>query len=467
MADRAGAATPAGDAAGGGAPADPTEQLRSPAYLRLLLLAAVLGAPISAVAYYFLHLVNAVQDWVYTDLPRAFGFTETPLWWPLPLLGLAGVLVGLMIRHFPGGGGHSPLDGFAAGHTPPRPVDLPGILLAAITSLGLGAVLGPEAPLIALGGGLAVLAVHLTRREVPDRVAAVVASAGSFAAISALLGSPLLGAFLLMESAGLGGPVLGLVLLPGLLAAGIGALVFVGLNQLSGLGMVALELPGLPPFAHPDIAQFGWALVIGVLAAFVGSGIRSLGIVLRAYVERRSVLLTAVVGLGVAGLVMAYTAATGHDAFDVLGSGQEDVGLLLQNSADYSLGALLVLVVCKGLAYSLSLSAFRGGPVFPAIFIGAAGGLAMSHLPGLPLVAGVAMGIGAMCVVMLKLPLTSVMLATLLMFEDGLAVTPIVIVAVVVAHVVSARLAPRPAAPARRSEDAGTPAVPDRERPAT
>jgi hypothetical protein len=71
----------------------------------------------------------------------------------------------------------------------------------------------------------------------------------------------------------------------------------------------------------------------------------------------------------------------------------------------------------------------------------------MSHLPGLPLVAGVAMGIGAMCVVMLKLPLTSVLLATLLLFADGLAVMPLVIVAVVVAHVVAARLGPAQAVP--------------------
>jgi hypothetical protein len=57
------------------------------------------------------------------------------------------------------------------------------------------------------------------------------------------------------------------------------------------------------------------------------------------------------------------------------------------------------------------------------------------------MVAGVAMGIGAMCAVMLRLPLTSVLLATLLLGSDGLAVMPIVIVVVVVAHVVSARLA--------------------------
>ena len=71
--------------------------------------------------------------------------------------------------------------------------------------------------------------------------------------------------------------------------------------------------------------------------------------------------------------------------------------------------------------------------------------MALSHLPGLPLVHGVAMGIGAMTVVMLRLPLTSVLLATLLLSSDGLAVMPLAIVAVVVAYVVSARLAPSPA----------------------
>jgi H+/Cl- antiporter ClcA len=60
------------------------------------------------------------------------------------------------------------------------------------------------------------------------------------------------------------------------------------------------------------------------------------------------------------------------------------------------------------------------------------------------------MGIGALCVVMLRLPLTSVLLATLLLSSDGLQVMPLAIVAVVVAYVASARLTPPPApAPAR------------------
>src|SRR4051794_34332431 len=112
-----------------------------------------------------------------------------------------------------------------------------------------------------------------------------------------------------------------------------------------------------------------------------------------------------------------------------------------------------MLLVCKGLAYSLCLSSFRGGPVFPAMFIGAAGGIAASHLPGLPLVPALAMGIGAMCCTMLSLPLTSVLLATLLLASDGVQVMPLAIVAVVVSYVVTARLTPAPA-PAAAAQDA-------------
>jgi H+/Cl- antiporter ClcA len=124
--------------------------------------------------------------------------------------------------------------------------------------------------------------------------------------------------------------------------------------------------------------------------------------------------------------------------------------------------ALLLLIACKGLAYGLSLSSFRGGPTFPAMFLGAVGGVALSHLPGLPLVYGVAMGIGAMTVVMLRLPLTSVLLAAVLLSSDGVEVTPVVIVAVVVAYVLSARLAPTPASAQgtpSASEDAAAPAA--------
>jgi H+/Cl- antiporter ClcA len=400
-------------------PPDPAAVLRSRSYVGLLVLAAILGVPISAAAYGFLALVTSLQEWLFTDLPEALGLGGAPWWWPLPLLTLAGILVGLTIRYLPGRGGHSPADGFKAGGVP-SPIEIPGIAIAALATLSLGAVLGPEAPLIALGAGLAGWAVRLARRDPPAQAIAVVAAAG------------------------LAGATLGLVLVPGLVAAGVGSLIFVGLDNWTGLGTFSLALPDVPPFEQPDLAQFAWALVIGVAAAVLGTGIRRLALAVRPHVERRLLLATPLVGLAVGALAIVYAQASGHSVSEVLFSGQDAIGPLISQGATYSVGALLLLVACKGLAYSASLAGFRGGPVFPAMFLGAAGGIALSPLPGLPMVPGVAMGIGAMSVVMLRLPMTSVLLATLLLASDGLAVMPLVIVAVAVAYVASARLTPAP-----------------------
>jgi H+/Cl- antiporter ClcA len=430
---------------------DPFALLRSRNYVRLLVLAALIGVPVSAAAYGFLKLVSWLQELLFTDLPESLGFDSPPTWWPLPLLAVSGLLVALAIGRLPGTGGHSPADGFKpAGPLPPA--ELPGVLLAALATLSFGVVLGPEAPLILMGSGLGVLAVRLASRDAPAQASTVIAAAGSFAAISSLLGSPILGAFLLLEAAGLGGPMLGVVLVPGLLAAGVGTLIFIGLDSLTGFGTFSLALPGLPPFDRPTLAMFGWAIAFGLTAPFIGRGIQLLALAIRPHAERRMVLLMPVLGLLIGGLAIGFGEATDHQASDVLFSGQDALGPLVGGAAGWSVGALLLLMACKGLAYALSLSSFRGGPVFPAMFIGAAGGMAAAGLPGLELVPAVAMGIGAMCAVMLTLPLTSTLLATLLLAEDGLAVMPLVIVAVVVAYVTTAHLtpAPPPASPARK-----------------
>jgi H+/Cl- antiporter ClcA len=435
---------------------DPFALLRSRAYLRLLVLAALIGVPISAVAYGFLKLVAWLQDQLFTEVPEALGFDSPPTWWPVPLLAASGLLVALAILHLPGTGGHSPADGFKpAGPLPPA--ELPGVFAASLATLSLGVVLGPEAPLILIGSGLGVLAMRLAARDAPDQASTVIAAAGSFAAISSLLGSPILGAFLLLETAGLGGPMLGVVLVPGLLAAGVGTLIFVGLDELTGFGTFSLSLPGLPPFDRPTLAMFGWAIAFGLTAPFLGRGIQLLALAIRPHVERRMVLLMPVLGVLIGGLTILFTEATGHSASNVLFSGQDAVGPLLAGAAGWSVAALLLLIACKGLAYALALSSFRGGPVFPALFIGAAGGMAASDLPGLELVPAAAMGIGAMCTVMLGLPLTATLLATLLLGSDGLAAMPLVIVAVVVAYVTTAHLTPPQAASPEQRPAAPTP----------
>jgi H+/Cl- antiporter ClcA len=147
-----------------------------------------------------------------------------------------------------------------------------------------------------------------------------------------------------------------------------------------------------------------------------------------------------VLGAVIALLAIGFAAVTGHDAQEVLFSGQSALPALVTGAAGWSAGAVILLLVCKSLAYGISLSGWRGGPVFPSMFIGAAIGVAMASLPGMSLVPGVAMGIGAMCVSVLRLPFTSVLLATVLLANDGLAVMPLVIVSVVVAHVLTAWL---------------------------
>lgn len=408
--------------------------MRSRAYLRLLVFAVLLGVPIAAVAFGFLKLTTLLQEWTFTDLPHGVGLSTVPAWWPLVPLSIAGLVVGLVVAYLPGGGGESPADGFRAGKGPAQPSALTGILLAALASVGLGVVIGPEAPLIALGGGLAYLAVRLTKRELPAQAIAVVAATGSFAAISTLLGTPLAGAFLLLEATGVGGAMATAVLLPGLLGAGVGALIFTGLDSLTGFGTFSLAVPNLPHAGTPTGAELGWAVAVGLVAAPVVAGLRWLALIVRDRLNVPTVPVTLLCALAVAGLAIAYAEATGHRASDVLFSGQNTLPVLLTKADTYTVGALLLLLLCKGIAYSLSLGRFRGGPTFPAMFLGAAGGVALSHLPGLPLVPAAAMGIGAMTAAMLRLPMTAVLLTTLFLGSDGFPVIPLTIIAAVLAY---------------------------------
>jgi H+/Cl- antiporter ClcA len=425
---------------------DPAQLLRSRSYIVILVLGALLGVPVAAVAYFYLKEVSVVQQWVFSTLPGELGFSSEPTWWPLVPLTVSGLLVGLALRYLPGSGGHKPAEGFKAGG-PVAPSDLPLIIIASFLTLSLGVVLGPEAPLIAIGSGLGVLAIHLLKRDAPQTAVMVIGAAGSFAAVSTLLGSPIVGAFLLMEAGGIGGPLMGVVLVPGLLAAGVGTLIFVGLDNLTGYGTFSLAIPNIPAFTSPTLAEFLWAIGIGLLAAVVGSTIRRGALALQPVVERRMVVLMPVVGLGIGAMAVIFAQFTSHPSSEVLFSGQDALPGLVTGAAGWTVGALVLLAVCKGVAYSLALSSYRGGPTFPGMFIGAVGGIALSHLPGLPMIAGAAMGVGAMTTVMLGLPLTSVLLATIFFSADGLALSPLIIVATVVAYVAAARLTPAPEPP--------------------
>jgi len=451
----------------GPTPKDPTAILRDRSYRVLLVFAAIVGVVVSVAAWGFLELVHVTQDWVFKDLPGELGFTRVPTWWPLLVLAIAGPIIAFAIVRLPGRGGHEPSEGLKSG-PPTTPIELPGVMLAAFATLALGLVLGPEAPLIALGTGLGIFAIKRARRDAPDQAVTIVAAAGSFAAISTIFGSPIIGALIIIEAAGLGGPMLPVVLLPGLIAAGIGSLVFVGMGSLAGLSTSAYTITplSLAAYPRPTLAAFGWTLVVAVAAALIVFGTVAIGRMVRRLRERSPYLVVTIAALAVAGLAIGFFEATGEPENLVLFSGQDGMGPLVQHAATLSLGTLAVLIVFKSLAWGVSLGAARGGPTFPAIFVGIVGGLLAGHLPGFAETPAMAVLIAAACVSMLRLPLSSIVIA-IIVTHAGLGEGPLIIVGAVVAYLVTIALSARltPAAPP--AADDAPPAPPHDVAPAT
>jgi H+/Cl- antiporter ClcA len=417
-------------------------QLAGTAYLRLIFLGAVIGAPAALVAAGFLALVHELEDWVWHDLPDALGHSAPP-WYLVVGLPLVGAALVVLARTFlPGDGGHSPLDGIGA---KPTPVSYaPGVALAALASLAFGAVIGPEAPLIALGSVVGLLITHVV--TVDPKQHGVLSMAGSFSAISALFGGPIVAGMLLIE-AGVGmGALLIPVLLPGLVAAAVGYLLFIGLGDWGGLERTTLSIPGLPPHDATSVRDLLLAIVIGILTAILCEAVRVLGRrTLAREREVRTAPLLLAGGLAV-GVLAVVADALGASSQDVLFSGQYSMTALV---AEDSAKILLVLVAAKAIGYAICLGCgFRGGPVFPAIFLGV--GLAMFAViafdvsPTLAVAVGTAAGMAAMT----KLLIAPLLFAALLVGSAGFDAVPAAVLAASAAWVVTnglERLAGRPA----------------------
>jgi H+/Cl- antiporter ClcA len=432
--------------------------IRSKRYVVLLVICAVVGVIVSLATWCFLELVHQVQQELYTHLPHALGYPNGPPdWWSLPVLAIAAVIVGLAISRLPGDGGHLPAKGLAAGGPPLGPVDLPGVILAGLATISSGLVLGPEAPVIALGSGVALLTMQLGRRKMPSQALLVIGAAGSFAALSFIFASPLIAAVILIEAAAIGGERQRLILLPGLMAAGIGTLVSIGMGSFTGLSSSAYAISRLdvPHFGHPHFGQFAWTIALALAVAIVARVLIVGGLATHGVVVRRLMILLPLVGLIVAGLAIAFHGATGKSVNEVLFSGEAALPGLVAQAGTWSLGALALLIVFKGLAYSVSLGSFRGGPTFPALFLGAAAGIMCSRLPGYALTPAVAVGMGAATAAVLRLPLSAAILATFLTVGAGTGDEPLIIVGVVVAYVATialTALVPDPAVDASRAE---------------
>jgi len=423
----------------------------------LLALAAAVGVVVSLAAWSFLELIHQIQVGLFTDLPEELGYHHgAPSWFYIVVLGIAGLLTAAAIVRLPGDGGHVPAEGLKIGGDPVQPIELPGIILAAFATIGGGLVLGPEAPLIALGAGLGIFAIRSLRKDTPVEAQAVMAAAGSIAAMALLFNSPIIAAVILLEALGLDREKLPLILLPGLLAAGIGSLISIGMGSLTGLSTSAYALGTLPlpTLDQPALADFAWTFLLAIGVAVLTFAVLRLGLLTHGFARRKPFLILPAAAVVVALLAVAFNEASGRGIEEVLFSGQDALTGLTADAANWSISALLLLLLFKGIAWGLSLGSFRGGPTFPALFIGAAAGILASHLPGFDLTGAVAVGMGAGAVSVLRLPLSSVVLASLLVSKSGAGSEPLIIVGVVVAYVTTlvltrprAAAEPVPAAP--------------------
>jgi H+/Cl- antiporter ClcA len=128
---------------------------------------------------------------------------------------------------------------------------------------------------------------------------------------------------------------------------------------------------------------------------------------------------------------------------------------LVEGAGTRSVAALALLIAFKSAGWGVSLGGFRGGPTFPGLYLGAAVGVLASHLPRLALTPAVAVGMGAATVAVLRLPVSAVLLATVLTSGAGAGVEPFVIVGVAAAFLTDARADQARRAPGRRRRHGG------------
>jgi H+/Cl- antiporter ClcA len=423
--------------------------------LRLVLLGAVIGIPAALLALLFFTAVHYLETFLWTDLPAALGADTPPAYLIVGLPVIGGLVVAAARLLLPGDGGSSPLGGMSHGPTPVRYV--PGIVLAALGTLGFGLVLGPEAPVMAVGAATGVAVSNLVRAA--ERPRTILAAAGQFSAISTLFGGPLVGGVMVTE-AGIGlGRALIPSLLPGFVAAAVGYLIFVGLGPYTGAPAPAMTVPDLETLNGLRAIDLVLAIAVGVLTAVIIVGVNRSARGLATLVTERlgSGSRGLVIGLAAGGLAVGLLALgaqqLGVSSQDILFSGQASIPAV---AAQTSAGVLAIMLVGKAAAYVVSLaSGFRGGPIFPALFIGIAVAAFGIQWFGMSGTTAIAVGAAAGMVAQTRLLLTSMLFAAILVGTAGADAISAVVLATVAAYLTAAAFDPpsdsEPPAPPSRA----------------
>lgn len=421
------------------------EEQRSGSVPSYLGLGFIIGAAVLAALGVFLYLYHQGEHLVWDALPHALGMDKATEWLVIVILMATGIVVAL-IRHLPGGDGHDPIDGFAT-----QPFGVPELLKVlgmAVASLAGGIVLGPEAPMIAICVSIPfLLRKHLT---VPFNektgwwataiVTVVAAAAVTFAPLG---GWPAGIAVVLFTGAACLGPT-------GKIRLVAGALALIAIRFMQSEGLLShfqLELSKPPSGSGFTWAALGWAIPIGAVGGLLAVAIRKIG----RFTQHRADIRPPIIVLPVMGFLIgvcaaAYSAITHNDVTDILFDGEASLQPLANKTGTVTVSVLLLMILFKSIAYGLSLgSGFRGGPVFPSLFVGACLGLlGATVLPGTPPLAGYAMGMAAVCAGVLGSIPVAVILVIWILAQGGLSTIPVVVVAAAIAFAVRKPLDPLP-----------------------
>ncbi|GAA5204030.1 ion channel protein [Microbacterium jejuense] len=352
--------------------------------VKSLLIMSVPALLIGAASAIVLWLLDTAAGWLqgvlWTTMPGWFGATEATPWWIFTVLTLTGAMVGLIVWLVPGHGGPDSATTELA-ESPPPLSTLPSILLAVVIGLAGGVSLGPENPIIAVNGAIAVAAMARFSRAVPPTAVMMLATS---ATIGALFGTPVAAALLFTGAVAAvkgGGALWDKLYLP-VAAAGAGAVTM----HLLGGSSIAFHMT---PIGQADGLMLLQGLLVAAVSAAAGIfAAWALPLAHRLFHGLRNPLLIGLAG----GVVLGLLGVLGGPM--TLFKGLEQTGELINNPDDYTAGQLALWAGVKVLALVVAAAAgFRGGRIFPAVFVGVAIGLlAHALLPGIPVSLAVACG---------------------------------------------------------------------------
>lgn len=332
--------------------------------------ALLIGVASSLVLIAVMKVASVLQQFLWERLPISIGIAQDSPFWIITMLTLTGVMVGLIIRYSHGHAGPDPACEPLIG-MPVSTSALPGLLVALIIGLAGGVSLGPEHPIMTVN---IALAVAIGSRMFP-RIAkldwTILASAGT---IGALFGTPVAAALVFSQTLNSSNDVpLWDRLFAPLMAAAAGSL--------------TTSLFFHPHFSLP-IAHYTQMHLVDIFSGAVVAAIAiAAGMVAVWCLPRLHHLMHRlkhpVLILGVGGFILGILGVIGGPLtlFKGLDEMQQMAFSQTLGASDYFMLAVIKLAALVVAA----ASGFRGGRIFPAVFVGVALGLMLhAHVEAVP-----------------------------------------------------------------------------------